>query len=525
MPLRAAALAACSGLLLAASFPPLDLSVLSWFALVPLLSALRGVPAQQGFRLGGITGLACFLLTLHWLAQSLHLHGRMPLVPASLLTLLLCAYCSLYPALFGAAAVPLRRRFPHLFPFAAAAAWTALELVRTHVLTGFPWALLGYTQYRILPVIQIADIAGVYGISFVIVLVNSSLETFLRDRRNLIPLLTAVAFLGIIVGYGALQLQRKDGAARLRVAVVQANIDQQKKWDPAYQDEVLETYERLTRRAAKRSPDLILWPETATPFYFGGSGKSDAGLTTALRKFVRTTGIPLVTGSPTYVQRGNEYLLKNTAFLLARDGATDAVYHKMHLVPFGEYIPLKNSLFFFAGKLVRTIGDFKAGSEYTVMQVRSATGKTGLAAVICYEMIFPGLVRRFVNDGASVVTTITNDAWFGRSGAPYQHFSMAVLRAVENRVPVARAANTGISGFIDGKGRVMESSPLFTEAVLVRGLAPGRRRTFYTRYGDAFAWLCLAASIALIAFPPGDGPRRAGRSSGRHRPLMHRRPR
>jgi apolipoprotein N-acyltransferase len=183
-------------------------------------------------------------------------------------------------------------------------------------------------------------------------------------------------------------------------------------------------------------------------------------------------------------------------------------------LPFGEYVPLKNVLFF-VEKMVQAIGDFQAGEEYTVMTAPyggvDKQLETKLSTVICYEIIFPDLVRRFVNNGADVMTTVTNDAWFGRTAAPYQHFSMAVLRAVENRVPVARAANTGISGFIDSRGRIMETSGIFTEAVLTRKLTPGSEKTFYTRYGDLFSYACVILSLIMLAKPPRKKPQRKNR--------------
>ena len=497
---RTVALAALAGFLLALSFPTVDLSPLAWVGLVPLLTSLRGRTIRQGFWLGGITGLVTFSGTIYWVTNSVNVYGHVPLLPASLITLLLCAYCALYPALFGAAITHVGTRHHRLLFLAAPALWTTLDLARTYVFSGFPWAFLGYTQYRYLPVIQIADSTGVYGVTFLIVLVNAAIASFLKDRRDRVPLLAAIAVLAIVPGYGAMRLQEKDSGNTIRIAVVQGNIEQDKKWDPAYQAEVTTTYERLTNSVLPQQPDLILWPETATPFYFGGTGTTDAVLTEELRQFVRAARTPLLTGSPTYEKRERRYILKNSAFLLGRDGATEAVYHKLHLVPFGEYIPLKSSLLFFVEKMVDAIGDFETGRSYTIMQVRGKNGEVGISTVICYEIIFPDLVRRFVKDGARIMTTITNDAWFGRSGAPAQHFAMAVLRAVENRVPVARAANTGISGFIDAQGRILDSSSIFTEAALVRDIVPATGpKTFYTRYGDVFSYLCVVASLVLLA--------------------------
>ena len=506
MNLRTAALAALSGLLLAAGFPSINLHFVAWTALVPLFLALKGQSIKNGAWLGGLTGILYYIGTVHWVTNSVHFYGGIPIVPASLITLLLCAYLAVYPALFGAAAVHLKNTRPHLFFVAAPALWTALELARTYVFSGFPWALLGYTQYSALPVIQAADITGVYGVSFLIVLVNVAAAEFIMNRKNYVPVAAALLVLSLTLGYGFVKLHAPAQTGGIAVSVVQGNIEQDKKWDPAYQSEVLGTYKRLTTEAMAQHPDLVIWPETATPFYFNGGSAGERTLTADLVAFVKQNHTPLLFGSPTYEVKSNRHIIgRNSAFLLSGDGRLEATYHKMHLVPFGEYVPLKKVLFF-VEKMVQAIGDFQGGDEYTVMTVPygepNNRKETKLSTVICYEIIFPDLVRRFVKDGASVLTTITNDAWFGRTAAPYQHFSMAVFRAVENHVPVARAANTGISGFIDAQGRVLETSAIFTEAELTRTLAPGTGKTFYTLYGDVFSYACVLFTMIMLAKIP-----------------------
>jgi apolipoprotein N-acyltransferase len=500
---RSLALAALSGFLLAASFPSLDYSFLAWFALVPLLFALRNQTVRTGLWLSGSFGLVFFCCTVYWVTNSVSVYGHVPLLPASLVTLLLCVILALFFVPFGGSLVHIRTTHPRLLFLAAPALWVTLEYARTHLLSGFPWALLGYSQYRSLPAIQIADLLGVYGISFLIVLVNIGIAEVLADRKRYLPLLAATVIMAVVVGYGYYRLNGPEGAGSIRIAVVQGNIEQDKKWDPSYQGEVIATYKRLTLKALEQKPDLVIWPETATPFYFGGHDIPYPVLTEDLKQFVRSSGTPLLFGSPTYEKKDSQYILRNSAFFLAGTGAIDDIYIKHHLVPFGEYVPLKSSLLFFVDKLVHGSGDFEVGNEYTVAGVRSAADGRNilLSTVICYEIIFPDLVRRFVDNGATVMTTITNDAWFGRTGAPYQHFSIAVLRAVENHVPIARAANTGISGFIDAKGRILETTGIFTDAYLTRSLSPSTKKTLYTRYGDIFSWLCVLASIILLASP------------------------
>lgn len=505
MTLRSSAFAALSGLLLAAAFPTFNLHFLAWIALVPLLLALKEQNIKNGFLLGGIAGIVYFAGTVHWVTNSVHFYGGIPLVPASLITLLLCAYLALYPAVFGAAIVHLRKIHPAFFFIAAPALWATLELARAYIFSGFPWSLLGYTQYRVLPMIQIADITGVYGVSFVIVLVNTSAAEFITNRKNYPAVIVAVLVVALVLVYGFAKLHSSERAGAITVSVVQGNIEQDKKWDPAYQAETIAVYKRLTGEALKQHPDLVIWPETATPFYFMAGNPSDRVLSQDLVEFVKQNRVPLLFGSPTYeVKPSRQIIGRNSAFLLSGEGRVEGRYDKIHLVPFGEYVPLKK-LLFFVEKMVQAIGDFQGGNEYTVMTVpydeQGQRKNTTVCTVICYEIIFPELVRRFVDQGAEIVTTITNDAWFGRTAAPYQHFSMAVFRAVENRVPVARAANTGISGFIDSNGKILETSGIFTEAELTHKLVPGTEKTFYTKYGDIFSYACLIATIALLALP------------------------
>lgn len=498
---RSLALSVLSGLLLAFSFPAFEFSVLVWFALVPLLLALTGQSVRNGFLLAGSTGLVFFCGTIFWISHALTAHGPFSPLPAGLMTMLLCLFLSLFIASFGAMAVRIRELRPGLFVLIAPASWVVLELGRTYLLTGFPWLLLGYSQYRVLPLIQIADITGVYGLSFLIVLVNTAIFLLIEDRRRLLPPLIALAAAGAVLAYGMHRLDRPEGPGTFRVSVIQGNIEQDRKWDPAYQRSVINTYERLTRLALRNRPDLVIWPETALPFYFGSKEPPSPAFSEDLKRFVRSSGIEMIVGSALHEVRDHRQVLRNAAVFLDGEGGVDDNYAKHHLVPFGEYVPLKNGPLFFMDKLVQPAGVFEPGREYTVVGIRSAaTGRNvPVSTVICYEIIFPGHVRRFVNDGTTVITTITNDAWFGRTAAPSQHFAMAVLRAVENRVPVARAANTGISGFIDAKGRILAASDIFTEAALTCELAPRTGpKTFYTRYGDVFAWLCVLATIVIV---------------------------
>jgi len=284
---------------------------------------------------------------------------------------------------------------------------------------------------------------------------------------------------------------------RAVVALVQGNIDQGVKWNPSRRLMIMDKYRVLTQGVLQRNPDIIVWPETSVPFVFGADDPNEL----ALRARVKQWGVPLVLGAvrvaaPAEPARGQREIITNSAVLLPGTDNTGGTYDKIHLVPFGEYVPWNLPL----GPLVTAVGDFRAGKENTVIP----HGTLRLGVPICYEIIFPNLVRRFVLGGANLIVTITNDAWFGRTSAPYQHFATAVFRAVENRTPVARAANTGISGFIDARGRILSSTGLFTEATAVRELTlRSSRPTVYTRYGDVFAYLCSVVSVLLLLLRDG----------------------
>ncbi len=465
--------------------------------------SLRDKGPRDAFYLGLITGLVYFLGTLYWVVNSITVYGKVPIAIGSIILLLLCLYLALYIGVFSLffSILIKRSKLPALF--FAPVIWVTLEYARSYALTGFPWSSLGYSQYRFLELIQIADITGVYGISFLVVAFNGAIFdiSFYKKRRREMPLFPSsptiigsillALIIAITLFYGMWQLNRDEGGRRIRVSVVQGNIDQAKKWDIKFQRQVIDAFERLTGEVAKDSPELIVWPETSVPFIFG----LDMEHSEEIVKFEKGLNTYLLFGS-TMVKdiKDGKYLMTNSAILLDPDGKVDSFYDKIHLVPYGEYVPLKK-IFPFIDKLVTSIGDFIPGNRYTVFELPDARFGT----VICYEIIFPGLVRKFVDRGADFIVTITNDAWFGRTSAPYQHFSMAVFRAVENRVPVVRAANTGISGFIDDKGRIIWRSGIFKEAAMTKSIAIGHKKSFYTRYGDLFSFACIIVFIAIIS--------------------------
>jgi apolipoprotein N-acyltransferase len=519
-----------SGVLLALSFPmavpglpgyflggPLDL--LAWVGLVPFLWVIRKWALQPSslsrtFLWGGLAGTLFFLITVPWVVNTMVRYGGLPIVLSLLLLLLLAIYLGSFFGLFAMAWGFLNRKTSLPWVLTAPPVWVTMEWLRGHLLTGFPWADLGYSQYQRLPVIQIADFSSVYGVSFVLVAANAAIaEALLRfilsfrekgsaryfQIRRLV--LAAGLGLGIVMAtlaYGSLRLsmptppeaQARSPVQGIKIGVLQGNIPQHLKWEPSFQRRTMDVYTRLTREAVSRGAKIVIWPEAATPFFF----QNHPEFRQKLSHLADEEQVYLLFGSPAYFLSANGPRPLNSAYLLSPEGKVLGRYDKMHLVPFGEYVPFSDILFF-VSRMVEGIGDFSPGKEYTVMETPS--GRLGV--VICFEAIFPDLVRQFVDRGAGIMVTLTNDAWFGRSSAPYQHFSMVVFRAVENRVPFARAANTGISGFIDAQGRILRKGPLFQEAFLTETLSPGTVKTFYTRYGDLFAKLCMAwTAISLL---------------------------
>jgi apolipoprotein N-acyltransferase len=488
-----------SGFLLILSFPHFDLEFLAWFALVPLFYSIEGKSVSRSFNLGFLTGILSFLGIIYWIIVAVHTYGNIPLILSGLILLLLVVYLSLFIGGFTCLTrlIQIRSGFQTILftPFL----WVALEYLRSFLLTGFPWANLGYSQYLNLPFIQMADITGAYGLSFVIVMVNATLFTVLHQwSRKTLPIkeliITGITLLGFLI-YGYLKMgmidRQRIEQPPLKIGLVQGNIDQSIKWDHSFQRETLKIYKKLSSKVAKEKPDLIIWPETATPFFFQDAKEYQP----LVLEIPRQTNAFLLFGTPTYkIQKGrvDHY---NSAYLISPSGDLAGKYDKIHLVPFGEYVPLQD-LLYFIGSLGEGIGDFKSGKE--IFNFSLPQGKFGV--LICFEIIFPDLCRKFVKEGANFLVTITNDAWFGRTSAPYQHFSLATFRAVENRVFIARAANTGITGFIDPNGRMVKKGTLFTEESMNGTIYLSKNKTFYTLYGDVFAWLCSAVSIFLVAY-------------------------
>ena len=478
-----------SGILLALAFPSFNLEWLAWFAFVPLFFALKDKRPARAFLLSFLCGVVFFAMTVFWL------------IHVTLLgVIVLILYLALYFGAFGLIFSVYYSRYTIYSALFLSSAWVLLEYLRSYLLTGFGWALVGYSQYLTLPVIQIADVTGVWGVSFVVMVINIAIFTALNRRRSLSAsfYLLPVIILSLTLGYGFFQLRRTPEVSRqgpLKISVIQGNIPQELKWESDQQGFILDRYIRLSKEAARDKPDLIVWPEASSPGFL----YVDDLVFDEIFALARSSGTPLLLGTVT--KEGEEYY--NSAALISKRGEVVARYDKIHLVPFGEYIPLK-IIFGFLNTIV-PIGEATKGKEFTLFD----SGSRKFGVLICFEDVFPELSRNFVKKGADFLLNITNDGWYGKTSSHYQHLSASVFRAVENRTFVIRSANTGISCFINPKGailaRVEDSArdDRFITGYKTLAIDPAADKplAFYTRYGEAFLLLvCFFALYGIIRY-------------------------
>lgn len=496
---RRDALAALSGLLLVLSFPKFGHGAVAWVALVPLLVGLCGATGWQALRSGYLMGAVSSLGLLYWTALVVVQYGGMPLVVGALVMVALCLAFSVFHAVFGWVAARFVATFGPAGLLGAPLAWAALEYVRSITFFEFPWCLLGYSQIDQPAFVQGAAVTAVYGVSFLVVAVSALLALAAVARSESARRRALVGAAGVLAAawvYGAWQLRqplRETG--RLSVGLVQGGIRQEDKWVPEYAWANVDRHLELSHQAAARGARLVVWPESAVPFVFD----ADPALAALLRRLVRDESIYLFFGNDDRESAPDgDRKIYVGAKLLDPDGRLTARYRKIRLVPFGEYVPMA-PLFTMGGrfvaKMVQEVSDFTPGTEAVTGTVDG--GRIG--GSICYEAIFPSLVRRFTAGGAQLLVNITNDAWYGTTSAPWQHLAMARMRAVENGRYLVRAANTGVSAVIDPRGRLVESTRLFEATVLVREVPLVASETFYVRHGDLFAHACLAGALALLA--------------------------
>jgi apolipoprotein N-acyltransferase len=510
-------LAFLSSLLQVLIFPLPGLYWLSWVAFAPLLLALLQtrrspnrqadgrdlLPAtpRQGFLLGYFSGILWYAGTCYWVYDTMHLYGGLSAPLALLVLCLFCLYLGLYHAVFGlllawfAGARHRLRRFALLVvPFL----WVALEFARTRI-SGFPWNLLGTVQVDNVPLAQVAKFTGVYGLSFEILLVNTAMAlAFLVLPAKRTRMLAAALMAALVLQSGRWIPSAPQPANRLAV-LVQSNIPilDPAAWTTGYFRATLADLEQASMaamRSADRPVELIAWPESPAPFY-----TNDPVFREALTNLARSIRTPVVAGSigtTNAMHSGGATQVFNSAALANSSGDWVGRYDKIHLVPFGEYLPFP-SLFSFAGGLVDQVGSFTPGASRQPLEVSG----TPYGVFICYEAIFPDEVRQFAKNGAQAFLNISNDGWYGDSGAYAQHLLQARMRAIENERWILRDTNTGVTASIDPQGRVVAAIPRKQRAALLAPYALHTDTTFYTRQGDWFASLCAIISLAALSAP------------------------
>jgi apolipoprotein N-acyltransferase len=501
-----------AGIILIFAFPPFNLSGLAFIGLVPLLIVLKLEERLiKSFIFSFITGIIFFGGLLFWISKI-----RIYQVPEWMLIIgwvLIALICGIYVGVFGLIVKFLDDRikfFKVLFP---PFIWVAIEFIRSHFpLGGFPWGILGYSQYQNLMLIQIVDITGIFGISFLILLVNSTIVTVLlqiqrfseiRHKRLKSPLqvnlrsylripaalyfcLLTVVFCYI---YGFIVMQQNLPLSNLKIAIIQSNIGIEESWDwSVKQDEILEMLTRLTKQACLHQPALTIWTETAIL----DSPKLFDSLRHKLSSISKDMSTNLLVGAPHIEFKKTKTEYYNSAFLFSNTGKIINRYDKIHLVPFGEMLPLED-IFPVVRKLLPQAGYYSAGKKLTVFQHPARFN-----VLICFEGIFGNLTRRFVKNGAQFIVNITNDAWSKIPASYYQHFSMAIFRAIENKTYFLRAGNTGISAVITPYGYIKEILDIGKEGVIISKISPMNKNTFYTKFGDIFAYVCLIISLLVI---------------------------
>lgn len=493
--LRDFGLALAGGFLAALSFPKHNLTFLSWIALIPLLFVVTRSRPGRAFGLSLTAGLSFYGLLLYWIPDVPLHYGGLSLELSLLIVFVFILFLAVFWGLFGLALSKITPLWPPAAFLLAPFFWVAQEYGLTHILTGFPWGLLGYSQSSNLWLIQLAAVTGVYGVSWVLVFFQGAF-VYSMSLKKRTPFFIGLAVLAAAHLGGALAMERPEpGPGSFRAAVIQGNVSLEDFEGPANAQDILAQLDQhlaLTRKEARQGAELVVWPELSVPLCFSCEDPLHREIKNRLLTAVRRSGLTLVAGTVEVFRLGEKTEFFNSALALQPDG-TRTEYHKIHLVPFGEYIPYP-SVFGFVRNMTPAVGEFTPGVEPVLHAFRDLR----FGSPICYEIIFPDLVRRFVARGAHFLVTVTNDGWYGPTSSPFQHFNIAVFRAVENRRFLLRAATTGVSGFIDPWGRVRSRSEIMTRTSLADTVTPSSRRTFYSRFGDVFALFSLTLTLGFL---------------------------
>lgn len=471
------------------------------------LTAISAPNAKSAFRRALIAAALAYGGAMYWIALPVHDYGELPWIMAAPCAMLLGVYCALYPAIFGVGVREVSRRLGWLpTSIFAACLWAAGETLRGVLFSGFPWLNLSSAFTNTPWLLQGASIVGAEGLAGIVAGIATAFVVGRGQKRAFVAPLAALVLLGAFGFYRLEQPIAND--AEINVALVQGNIDQAQKWNSAFQTKTVDRYITLTTgndETHRQGVDLFVWPETALPFYF----QETSLMTSRVRKAAKDTGAYLLTGAPAYTPNpgGDGYRMHNRAFLVAPDGTTAGFYDKEHLVPFGEYLPLSDVFSFiekfpFLEGLTQGIGYFEPGISSHPLDA----GPMDIGVLICYETIFPALAQARVEAGANILVNISNDAWFGRSSAPFQHLEMSALRAVEQGRWLVRGTNTGISAVIDPYGRIVSHGGLFrAETITAKGVGLTSALTPYHRV-RGYLEGAVAVAVLIIGFMARQAP-------------------
>src|SRR5579875_380378 len=505
-------LAVASGIALAFAFPNHAFPLLAWLAVTLLMLAVIGARTREAVFCGFLNGALFYPISVPWIATVMRQYGSNINWPtaAGILALMTLAGC-VFPIIFSVLVCRAGRRSVPLACALAPFLWVALEFAREHLpIIGFPWNLIGYAASGNLALVQITAVTGILVLSRLLCAVNAVLaRAILSPSRGSRAAIAgfAVVLIGIaIICPRFVPRARGDYVAHL----VQTNLPQEEIYPSNWMQihaPAMQQLESISISAAKKSPGLIVWPEVPAPFTL-----QDPQFAAIADRIAKNSGQDFLVGVVDWkLSPERKWLASNSAVLLAPSGRRLFTYDKIHLVPFGEYVPLRRYLFF-AHSLIDSIGDFTPGRVYAVGPLPGGR----FSVFICYEAIFSNEIRRFARNGAQLLINISNDGWFGRSSAPAQHLMMARVRAVENRRWLLRCTNTGYTVDVDPYGRIVARLPRFTRTQLDAPYGFRSDVTPFTRYGEWLAWLCVAATIILLFFswiPIRSRP-------GRHEPLQ-----
>lgn len=480
-------LAVISGLLIGIAYPPLPLGFIALFGLIPILHLILNETPRMAAKWAYLSSVTANFISLYWIG----LNTGAPLWVSMLSMAGAVFYLAIWWAAFAALVSFIHGRTGKGL-MAAPFLWITMELLRTFGSLGFPWINLAVTQSTYLPVIQMLEITGTYGVSFWIILVNAALYGLLVSTHKKVSPAFPVILVLLPWLFGGIRLwmwSQPEGET-VKIAVVQPNVNAVDKWDQAKRNAIFSLMDSLHAEANTLNPDLVLWPESALPTYL----RTNAVTIRPIMKRIKETGIPLLTGIPDKRtdQEGNVRYFNSTIFLKPDESKT--MYTKLKLVPFGEYVPLSDVLPFLDSFNIGLMGNFEYGGNYTMFEMDSLI----FSNMICYDSSFPSVARKFVRKGAQMLTIQTNDGWWLHTSGAYQHFELARLRAVENRVPVIRSANTGISGFFHPSGEHDGRIAFNEQGIVLAEVTPVKLPSFYSRFGDAFGWMISLISIGFI---------------------------